>query len=220
MEDVERTIISQYANSPTLVQLIRNMNGYIDPEADFAAFYDYVWNVNTAQGFGLDIWGRIVNVSRQLQISPNLVNFGFEEGLDYQPFGQAPFYSGPPASDTYLLSDAAYRTLIFMKALLNISNMTAPSLNQLLQNLFVNRGRCYVVDTGGMTIRFVFEFALYPYELAILTQSNTVPRPAAVSAFVMQMDLAGTFGFNEAQVFQPFGSGVFFNSSTGLVPTN
>ena len=217
MVNVEQTIVSQYANSPTLVQLIENMNGYIDPQADFDAFYDFVWNIETAQAWGLDILGRIVNVSRQLNIPGAVLNFGFKEGVNYQPFGQAPLYAGTPASTVYSLSDDAYRTLILMKALLNISNNTAPAINQLLKNLFAGRGRCYVTDTGQMQIRFVFEFALFPYEIAILTQSNAVPRPAAVLAQVMQLDLPNTFGFKEGQVFQAFGHGVLFNSSTGLV---
>ena len=68
MIDVERTIISQYANSATIVQLVQNMNTYLDPRADFDNFFDYVWNVESAQGFGLDIWGRIVGISRELLI--------------------------------------------------------------------------------------------------------------------------------------------------------
>jgi hypothetical protein len=217
MVNVEQTIVSQYANSPTLVQLIENMNGYVDPQADFDAFYAFVWNIQTAQAWGLDILGRIVNVSRQINIPGAVLNFGFKEGVNYQPFGQAPLYAGTPASTVYSLSDDAYRTLILMKALLNISNNTAPAINQMLKNLFAGRGRCYVTDTGQMQIRFVFEFALFPYEIAILTQSNAVPRPAAVLAQVMQLDLPNTFGFKEGQVFQTFGHGVLFNSSTGLV---
>jgi hypothetical protein len=220
MINVSQTLASQYANSPTLLKLVSNMDAYIDPQADLNNFYSYVWNVKTAQGFGLDILGRIVNVSRQLKIPAAVVNFGYKEGLNYQPFGQSPFYAGPPASNTYLLTDDAYRTLILMKALLNISNSTAPAINQMLKNLFAGRGRCYVTDTGQMQIRFVFEFELLPYELAILTQSNAVPRPASVSAQVMQLDLPGTFGFSEAKGLQPFGSGVFFNYSTGLINAN
>jgi len=220
MENVEQTIISQYANSATIVQLIQSMNGYIDPATDFAAFYDYVWNVETAQGFGLDILGRIVNIGRQLTIPANIKYFGFNEGIDYLPFDQAPFYNGVPESDVYTLADDAYRTLILMKALLNISNSSAPSINRLLQNMFKGRGRCYVTDVGNMRIRFVFEFALLPYEVAILTKSTAVPRPAAVLAEVMQIDLSTTFGFSEAGDAQPFDSGVFYNPASNLVTAN
>jgi hypothetical protein len=220
MVNVEQTLVSQYATSPTLIQLVRNMNGYIDPQTDFDNFYKFVWNIQTAQAWGLDILGRIVNVSRQLNIPAILDNFGFAEATDAQPFGQAPFYTGPLASNTYLLSDDAYRTLILMKALLNISNSTAPAINQLLKNLFAGRGRCYVTDTGAMQIRFVFEFVLLPYEISILTQSNAVPRPAGVLAQVMQIDLSTTFGFAESGDGQPFGQGVFFNPTTGLITAN
>lgn len=210
---LQNTIISQFANSPTLTQLIFNMNEYIDPRTDFDNFYDFVWNVSTAQKWGLDIWGRIVNVSRNLLIPSDPDYLGFAEAADFQPFGQAPFYSGAVTTQTFTLSDDAYRTLIMVKALANISACTVPSLNQLLQNLFKGRGRCYVTDTGNMQMRYTFEFALQPFELAIMTQSGAVPRPAGVLASVLQVDLSTTFGFAESGDSQPFGSGVFFTSS-------
>lgn len=215
MAPLHPTVISQYANSPTLVQLVDFMLQDIDPEADLDAFYDYVWNVLTAQGFGLDIWGRIVGIGRQLNIPGAVNNLGFSEGPTGQPFGQAPFYIGTPASTVYTLADDAYRTLILVKALSNISDCTAPSLNRALQLLFAGRGRAYVVDTGQMQMRYVFEFTLLPFEMAILTQSGALARPAAVLAQVLSADLPSTFGFSEATGYQPFGQGVFF-SSTGL----
>lgn len=211
----DRTVISQYANSPTLRQLIRNMDEYINPDTDFDAFYDFVWNVETAQGFGLDIWGRIVDIGRMLTIPGDATYLGYEEAASWQPFNQAPFYAGIQQTQTYRLADDAYRKLILVKALANISDCTSPSLNRLLSNLFAGRGRCYVSDTGNMEFRYVFEFALEPYEIAILTQSGAIPKPAAVLANVLQVDLPTTFGFNEA-LMQPFGSGAFFTSS-GLI---
>lgn len=225
MENVEQTILSQYANSPTLCALIQNMNQYIDPSADLDSFYDLVWNVDTAQGFGLDIWGRIVNVSRNLAIPGNVTYLGFNEAFTEatastgpQPWGQAPFYAGVQSTQTYTLADGAYRTLIYAKALTNISDCTAPSINQLLQNLFSGRGRCYVTDTGNMEMRFVFEFPLLPFEIAIMTQSGAIPKPAGVYARVLQVDLSSTFGFAEGSG-QPWNQGVFFNSS-GLIDAN
>ena len=93
MQNLEQTIISQYANSPVLMQLIQNMNEYLDPQANIQAFYDNIWNVQTAIGYGLDVWGKIVGVSRQLSV-PQSDFFGFSQG-DLQPFGQAPLYPGP-----------------------------------------------------------------------------------------------------------------------------
>lgn len=214
---MHKTIISQYANSPTIVALVDFMEQDIDPSADLDAFYDFVWNVMTARGFGLDVWGKIVNIGRQLNIPGTLINFGFSEANPsspmLQPFGQAPFYDGPVASTVYTLADDAYRTLILAKALANISDCTAPSLNRLLQVLFAGRGRVYVQDTGQMQMRYVFEFSLQPFEVAIITQSGAIARPAAVLAQSLVVDVPGTFGFSEAGIYQPFGQGTFFSTS-------
>jgi hypothetical protein len=208
MIDVEATIISQYGNSATISQLVRNMDQYVDPRADFDTFYDFVWNVETAQGFGLDIWGRIVNISRELQIPADPDFFGFSDALPGSfPFGEAPFYDGtPPATSTYRLADDAYRQLILVKALANISATNAPSLNQLLQNMFAGRGRCYVNDLGGMQLRYTFEFLLTAYEFAIMTQSGALPRPAGVGAVLINIE-APVFGF--ASDSAPFGQAPF-----------
>ena len=212
MIDVERTIISQYANSATIVQLVKNMNEYVDPRADFDTFFNFVWNVETAQGFGLDIWGRIVNISRELQIPPDATYFGFSDALPGSyPFEEQPFWDGVAgATNTYRLADDAYRQLILVKALANISATNAPSLNQLLQNMFVGRGRCYVNDLGGMSMRYTFEFLLTPYEFAIVTQSGALPRPAGVGAIVITTDIP-VFGFSEAGTVSaaPFGQAPF-----------
>lgn len=214
MIDIEQTIISQYANSPTIVGIIQGMNANIDPRADIDAFFDYVWNVNTAQGFGLDIWGRIVGVDRELTLPPPFENFGFSEaGLRAYPFNQAPFYNGiPPQSETYILADDAYRQLILVKALANIVSATAQSFNQLLTNLFGSRGRCYVNDLGGMQLRYTFEFELTSFELAILLNSGVFPRPAGVFCYLFNSELP-LFGFAEAGPSAvPFGQGTFVNS--------
>ncbi len=212
MLNVEQTIISQYGNSATIAQLVRNMDQYIDPRTDFDTFYDFVWNVETAQGFGLDIWGRIVNISRELQIPPDPTFFGFSDALPGSyPFGEQPFYDGTPgATSTYLLSDDAYRQLILVKALANISATNVPSLNQLLQNMFADRGRRYVNDLGGMSLRYTFEFLLTNYEFAIMTQSGALPRPAGVGAILINTNTP-VFGFSEAGTGSaaPFGQAPF-----------
>lgn len=213
MISVERTIISQYGNSPTLLQLVRNMDQYIDPRADIDAFYNLVWNVDTAQGFGLDIWGRIVNIRRELLLPPVSSYFGFNEATPgVYPFDEAPFYAGAGATDTYRLSDDAYRTLIYLKALRNISSTSARAVNQLLQNLFSPThpdARAYATDLGGMALRYTFEFTLTPYEFAVITQSGVLPRPAGVSATIFHSDLP-LFGFSEAGASaSPFDQGVF-----------
>jgi len=221
MENYKDTLLSQYANSPTIVSLIESFNDAIDPSIDLNNFYDFVWNVDTAQGFGLDIWGKIVNISRLLTVDTTVQYMGYKEALastpqasDPAPFDQSPFYNGVQVTNTVSLSDDAYRQLIMVKALANITNCTAPNLNKLLQLLFSTRGVAFVPDTGSMTIRYVFTFNLTDVEEAIVKSSGALPRPAGVLAQVMIVDTENTFGFAEAGLAaQPFGQGTFFSSS-------
>lgn len=190
--DASATFLSQYATSPILTSLIQAANAAIDPNADFSNFMSTVWDVYTAQGFGLDIWGRIVNVPRTINIPASNDAFGFDEGNDpaYFPFNQEPFYNGKQAGTLYTLADNAYRVLILTKALANISSFTAQSMNALLNFMFngqgSTRGSCYVLETATpMQIQYVFNFALQSWEAAILQQASLMPRPAGVGITIV-----------------------------------
>ena len=186
MRNYSETILAQYANSPIITGLLSAFNEWIRPDIDLDNFYNYVWNVQTAQGFGLDIWGRIVNVPRQITITPLPDYFGFAEATPGSfPFNQEPFYNGPVTGDVYELSDDAYRVLIMTKALANISAFTAPSMNALLSYLFAGRGDCHVTELGNMAIEYVFNFALEPWEASVIQQPSLMPRPAGVNITIV-----------------------------------
>jgi hypothetical protein len=183
--DASATFLAQYAQSPVLTSLIQAANAAIDPRADIQNFYSNVWDIYTAQGFGLDIWGRIVNIPRTINIPAANNYFGFKEALpNAQPFNQAPFYNGPVGGTLYTLTDDSYRILILTKALANISSFTAPSVNALLQFMFKGRGACYVLELSPMQIEYVFNFALQSWEAAILEQASLMPRPAGVGVTI------------------------------------
>lgn len=176
----QETIISQYANSETLLGIIATFAEAIDQQVNIDSFYDNLWNIATCQGYGLDVWGRIVVVNRTLQVSSRY--FGFNEGLpDYDPFNTSPFYSGQQTTTSFTLSDDAFRTLILAKALHNICYGSIPGINAILQLLFPGRGPCYVQDNEDMTMTYVFGFTPTPVELAIIETSNVLPRPTGVA---------------------------------------
>lgn len=212
--DVFDTVISQYANSNILMTLITNLDQYISQTQNIDAFYDLMMNVETAVGYGLNCWGRIVGVNRVLQV--NAGNwFGFEEATPGSyTFGQGSFYSGTSLTSNYALSDESYRTLIFAKAAANITNGSIPAINRILMSLFPNRGNAYVTDgsqsgdwfgfaesvnaqgfnqaafysgsqISTMVMTYTFEFQLSPVELAIVQNSGVLPKPTGVAASVI-----------------------------------
>lgn len=186
--DPWQTIISQYANSPVLTSMILNFSDCVDPLADLNSFYDLLWNVDTAQGYGLDVWGRIVGVTRTLSV-PISKFFGFEEAtsVSADPFNQGPFFPGGTLTNNFELSDDAFRLLILAKALANISDGSSKSLNALLLSLFPGRGNAYVTDLGHMAMTYTFTFTLTPVEQAIVTGSGVLPKPVGVAVTYVQM---------------------------------
>jgi hypothetical protein len=198
----------QYAASPRIKQLITYSTEYFSASW-VDEFYSVVWDVDTAQGFGLDIWGRIVAIEngRYLQIE-NGNYFGFNDAStqSWQTFNNGTLFSGVAQTQTYELTDQAFRTLILTKAMSNISDATMPGINKVLQQLFSGRGRCWINDLQNMAIRYVFEFPLEPWEVSVI-KSDALPRPGGVLATVLQAP-ADTFGFFEAgDSSQPFGQG-------------
>jgi hypothetical protein len=207
MENVDRTALSEYGQSPFITALIQSMNEWIDPRADFDLFYDRVWNVMTAEGFGLDIWGKIVGIGRELEVEVPGVFFGFEgNGL---PFDQGTFSPSETSTATYRLSDTAYRKLVLAKAMANIIRTTAPALNALLQNFFSGRGKCWCNDLGGMAMKYTFAFTLLPYERALIRSGGLLPRPAAVE-IIVQEATRSCFGFDGNGL--PFDQGTFIST--------
>jgi len=188
MNNYEQTVISQYGNSDAILALIGSFNDAVDPSSDIDNFYVHIWDVATATGFGLDIWGRIVGVSRTIPTTPATV-----------------------------LTDGQFLELILLKALANISRATSYSINTLLLEWMAGRGRCYVNDLGNMEIRYMFEFPLQPFEITIITQSGIFLRPAGVGATLVTTEIPvfGFKGMTDGAV--PFGQAPFV-SAGGVYP--
>ena len=181
------TVLAQYANSPIITGLIGDFFQYIDKTEAFDDFYDAIMNIDTAFGYGLDVWGRIVGVSRTLNVGAGTY-FGFNQGQPgTQPWNQGTWFSGNALTTNFVLADGPYRVLIFAKALANISDGSIPSINHILTSLFPGRGQAYCTDGLNMTMTYTFKFPLTPVELAIVGQSGALPRPAGVAATVVQI---------------------------------
>jgi len=158
VRDVERTVISQYSNSTRLCALISHVNDYLDPQANLQRFYDLVWNVDTAEGYGLDVWGRIVGIGRVVWVPAGLY-FGFKEALPgIKTFGFGPFYDDQPLTVPYTLDDEAYRRVIMAKAATNITNGSIPAINAILMTLFPGRGNAYAQEVANQEFAY-FGFA-------------------------------------------------------------
>lgn len=151
MDNWSQTLISRFADKPIIVSLISSFDAAMDPSANISAFLQYIWNVRTAVGNGLNIWGKIVGIPRTI-----------------------------PGSPPVTLSDPDYQTLILVKAAANIGNVTIPTLNRLITQIFAGFGIVFVQDNLNMTLTYVFNFPPTTAQIAIVQNSGAMPRPAGV----------------------------------------
>lgn len=173
---------SQYAASPHLVSIVQGFARLIDPYTDIQSFYDDIFHIATAKGVGLDIWGNIIGIQRTIRDTRTDI--------------------------AIVLDDDHYRALLLYKALANISFSDIASLNELLQKLtHIDiggfNGNAYVLETGVMKIRWVFEYFLSDMQKAIFEAAGTLARGAGVGWEIYPINPLETFGFNGAAM-QPF----------------
>ena len=187
--DWRDTVISQYANSPTLLTMLADWNDDLDQTPNYFSFYGLIWDVLTAVGYGLDVWGLIVGVSRNLEIV-EAGWFGFAQGSPgtdtWGPGGASPWFTGESITSNFALTDDAYRQLILAKAAVNICSGSIPSINAILMNLFgpTNTfgpgGTCFVTNGLNMTMQYNFLFQPNPVQRSIIFNSGILPTPGGV----------------------------------------
>ena len=181
--------ILQYANSPGISQLLDDIKYYFNDENFWNDFYTKIWNIETATKIGLDIWGAIVNIPRNLDT---------DEGI-------------------YSLSDEQYRKVILLKAFANIAATVPETFNRVLRTLVEDRGLCFCHDLGGMAMSYVFMFKLEAWEKALFKAKDILPRPAGVLIALIELDEpvlwfeeAFTYDTIEPLFVEPFDSAPFF----------
>lgn len=173
---------SQYSHSERYRQLGLLFNAEIDASPQLDAFFNNVLNPDTALGVWLDWWGKRVGVNR------NLVVDGQDTRLD----------------------DEFFRFLIFYRAVVNVSNSTAETINSLLTRLIGLPA--FVNDYQDMTINIRIVGEPNSVQIAILKNYGLLNRPAGVLANVEAV-VPNTlvFGFYGSKLL-PFNQGVFYPS--------
>ena len=185
------TILTEYSASDKLLAIIDTFNQALSLDDFTDDFIEQVWDIDTCGAFGLDMWGKIVGIDRQLTIDINDNYFGFFEadtGGDGYPttFDDGQFFNCKQSTSNVTMNDMQYRTAILAKAFTNISVSTIPEINRLLKILFFGRGSVHCVNNRNMTINIVFEFPIAPYEVAILEKSHVLPMPSGVLPIIIE----------------------------------
>lgn len=227
--DFGRVHLWQYAaTAPNLTSILNNeASFYKKAIGDFwDNWYRDVFNVDTANGFGLELIGNLLGVKRP----SNLQSLGSNVNIDYDNFLVLKQYSTNAWHRVALRSDGTFQTIMidtreetdavddetyrrFLKAYMSVynTNGSVAEINRYLNIVFPGR-RIRVADNRNMTISIVVGFAPTDEEYAILNSPYFLPLPAGVRFTLFVGSMKNIFGFA--------GSGLdtWWDSSGGAYP--
>ena len=205
--NIDAVIQSQYGDSPHIKGVIRGYYDYISPQKDIDLIYDKMINIYTAEGYGLDVWGRIVGISREYVAVDEQYNYlGFDNrpyNMDrIETFNNAPFYK--IVNGKIKLEDNAYRTYILIKALINISNVSLNSLNFIFSQLFPDTD-IKVLHSNTMTLRLLVIGAMSQAQIGAIKNIEWLPAGVGLQFYHI---ITPTFGFRGSGL-ETFNNGTF-----------
>ena len=194
-------MIAQYANSPVLVSLDNGFKTLFDDSLFTTNWYNVVFNLKTASGYGLDVWGKILNRSR---------NFTYN-GTEYYLQG-AQTIGGISYTEEQM--DNLYRMVLQITAMRYIGNASVSYINKILNTVLssFNYGRAYCYEYGVMQIRYVIEFYADDVFKAIFETLNL--HPTGVLTSYEYLPLGEFLGFYtndpDDEPYTPFDNGPFY----------
>lgn len=167
--DFQKHIFWQYNNAPAINSLVNSKQSWynINQTQYWLDWVNNVLNINTANDYGLAIWGILLGIPRTYLVDGENVS----------------------------LTTNQFRTVILARLKLLRMRGTVPEINSLLKFLFGKYGKAYVVDNHDMTMTYRFNFNLSNLQLAVLQNVTLLPRPAGVKAIIVTLGNK-VFGFN------------------------
>lgn len=189
-----RSILWQYENAEGLKALVLGQQEWINENHTkfWSNWIRDVFNLKTANAFGLAVWARILNVPLTIEREENLDDaFGF--GAEHENFNNGVFGVAAGAVDNVSVEQA--RKMLLARYFTLIYAPTVPNINMILEVLF-GEGAVYVVDSLDMRYSTYTFDGMPDYRTRdLLKNVDFLPRPAAVGVdFTILPDDAFGFG--------------------------
>lgn len=206
--DLMRAILWQYTDAARLIALLQAKQDWYDENqtAFWQNWYDDVFNLQTANDFGLSVWAIILGLP--LAVAP-------DDSAGQDIFGFAAddfnFNHGNFASDgaQIILTTEQKRLVLRLRYYQLTTRHSVTQANAIMAAVF-GPGEVYVVDSLLMKIRYVFAAAPSPQVQFILTNYDLLPRPAGVKADYIVQGEADGFGFGAFH--ENFNNGNFYHA--------
>lgn len=206
--DVLKAILWQYNDATTLQALLNSKNAWLltNQTQYWQNWYDDVFNLETANQFGLAVWGIILGIKLYVA-QPPIVDadiFGFDGSNEFN-FDNGIF--GNNTGGSVVLSTDIQRIALRLRYLQITSSGCVPEINRALKQIFSDYGDVWLYDYQNMKQAYMFDFTI-PFEMQyMLDNYDILPRPAGVKSTYIDLTQQ-YFGFDGAN-HSNFDNGIF-----------
>lgn len=179
--DSLRAILWQYENAPKLNTLAHRKAAYFEQSnvAFWRNWYRDVFNIDTANDFGLAAWARILDVTLGIDVAPSdktKIGVGFGKKRNFRGNFRR------NADYTLMLTTSQKRLIIRMRYFNLTQSPTVVNINTFLERFFWrNDSKVFVLDPLDMTyMYYVFNFNPDENLRVLLENFDLMPRPSGV----------------------------------------
>lgn len=221
--DILQTLLWQYDQATAIQSLVTQKQAwYEENQTQFwTDWYNNVFNLQTANEFGLNVWAIILNIPLQKGGTPDPVGkliFGF---------APTPYtYGGSPGNLNFFRANFSnngslpaltinqQRLILRLRYFQLITRGAVLEINQFIAQVFPGvegfTGTVYVLDALNMSMQYIFAGTLSQVLKRILIEYDILPRPAGVKLKIYS-NITKIFGFGAFN--QNFTNGSFIGDS-------
>lgn len=179
--DLLRNLLWQYNEAERLQRLIELKEEWytLNHTTYWTDWVTDVFNLLTANDFGLAVWAIILNIPLVVTPDPDPPDkpiWGFGTGNTRVNFNNGNFAS---TSGGFGLTTEQKRLVLRLRYFQLVNRATVPEINAFLAILF-GPNEVYVADTGDMRARYVFSNPPSSALELVLRSYDLLPRPAGV----------------------------------------
>ncbi len=179
-------ILWQYNDAGRLEILLNEKNlWYINNQTQFwEDWYNNVFNLLTANPFGLSVWSIILDQPLSVGLPPDPLDktiFGFNEIPEINTYLNFENSNFSNYSSSVILTTEEKRLVLRLKYYKLISRGASPDTNKFLKDLFLeNYGACFILDNLDMSMTYIFLFEVPTNLLYFIIHFDLLPRPEGV----------------------------------------
>lgn len=196
--DLLRALLWEYNDATNLQSILQQKQDWYNANQTqfWTDFYNNIFNLATADEFGLAIWSIILDIPLFVPQPPDPTDkptFGFNNSY-FTNFNRGGFSTRTGGATNLPLE--IKRIALQLRYFQLCSSGTVPEINRFLNYVFANYGRVFLRDNHDMTQTYVFLFPVDSDLIYLFENFDLLPRPSGVGSTYADATRAA-FGFGQ-----------------------